>query len=457
MVAGARFSAFVAALVASAALAMPAMAANTYYAAPAGAGTECTQGAPCSLPGAVSKAINGDGVVLLPGAYTLSTSMQITRSISLGGESETNTTIQTTGSAAIEVNKSVNATIHDFRLDTAGTAGGLTLRSGTAERVLVDYTAGSSGFACSMSPGASLINSVCWAHGSSPSAGAVIAEDGGGTGNTVALHNVTAIAANPEGVGILAEVESATGALTIAATNVIASGTGHDVVAVGDGSSSKASVVFANSDYSTVKELSGATITPPGTNGGRTAVPAFVDAAAGNFAEATGSPTIDAGVTEVADGGTAIAGELRALPAACNGTPVTDIGAYEFVPTGCSSSSPSPPSPSPTAVTARSSPAPSNQIKIDKLVKNPKKGTATLLVSVPDAGTLTLAGKGVKTVNRRSDGAAKLRLPIRPVGGAKRQLSGTGSVKLRLRLSFLPDGGSLGVSGRPVRLLERQP
>lgn len=115
---------------------------------------------------------------------------------------------------------------------------------------------------------------------------------------------------------------------------------------------------------------------------------------------------------------------------------------------------------SPRAEAAREpvrTPAASNQIKIDKLVKNPKKGTATLLVSVPDAGTLTLAGKGVKTVNRRSDGAAKLRLPIRPVGGAKRQLSGTGSVNLRLRLSFLPDGGSLGVSGRPVRLLERQP
>jgi hypothetical protein len=436
---GLRFFSFFVGLLASVAFAAPAMAATTYYASPTGSGSTCSESAPCAITAAVKNAQAGDSVLLVPGTYTLTSSLLIEKPISFGGQSEANTTIEAVG-ADLEDYYGANATLHDFRLDTTA---GLTLRSGTAERVFVDDTAALSTFACSMSPGATLLDSVCWAHGSSPSGGAVIAEDGGGVGNTVTLRNDTLIASNPEALGILAEVESPTGALTIAATNVIASGTRRDVFAVGNGGSSKAAVVLANSDYSTVEEISTATITPPRTNGGQTVAPNFVSVATGNFAEAAGSPTIDTGLNEAANGAFALAGEARSLPALCNGTPITDIGAYEFVPT-C------PPPP----VTVTPAP-PSNAIRIVKLKRHPKKGTATLVVWVPDAGTLTLGAKGVKKVKVQAKGATKLKLPIKPVGKAKRRLAAKGSVKLKLKLSFLPVGGTVGLARETAKLSQR--
>lgn len=432
--------------VAGAAIPAPAMAASTYYAGPAGSGTECSQAAPCSLSGAVTKAANGDAVVLLPGTYSLATSLQITHSISFGGESETNTTIQTVGTAGIEVNETANARLHDFRFDTTES---LELKSGTAERVFVDYRGTSLGrSACSLDPGTTLLDSVCWAHAGSPSAGAIFTESASAGTNQVTLRNVTAIAADTEGVGIFGEVESPGTSFTIAATNVITRGGGHDVfIENGGGATSHASVALKNSNFATVKEQgSNATVTTPGTNGNQTAAPTFVEAAGGNFAETAGSPTVDAGVTEAANGTTALAGEARVLPGVCNGTPLTDIGAYELVLTGC-------PPVTPLPISGKR--PPSNKITLGKLKVNPKKGTATLAVSVPDAGTLVLTGKGIKKVTRHLNSAAKLKLPIAPVGKAKRQLARTGAAKFKLKLSFVPTGGAAGTATKSVKLSKR--
>jgi hypothetical protein len=59
--------------------------------------------------------------------------------------------------------------------------------------------------------------------------------------------------------------------------------------------------------------------------GNQTAAPLFVDAAHGDYREAPGSPTIDAGIADQL-GPLDIAGNTRILGAA------PDIGAYEFVP-----------------------------------------------------------------------------------------------------------------------------
>src|SRR5262249_55412407 len=60
--------------------------------------------------------------------------------------------------------------------------------------------------------------------------------------------------------------------------------------------------------------------------GNQTAPPAFVDRAAGDFREAAGSPTIDAGASDPLDGELDFAGNPRVLG------PAPDIGAYEFPP-----------------------------------------------------------------------------------------------------------------------------
>jgi hypothetical protein len=48
----------------------------------------------------------------------------------------------------------------------------------------------------------------------------------------------------------------------------------------------------------------------------------------------------------------------------------------------------------------------------------------------------------VKKVIRSAAGAATLRLPVRPVGKAKKALLKNGKTKLRLTWKFLPTGGA---------------
>jgi hypothetical protein len=104
--------------------------------------------------------------------------------------------------------------------------------------------------------------------------------------------------------------------------------------------------------------------------------------------------------------------------------------------------------------------APSNGFKIGKLKLNKKKGTATLLVQVPGAGTLELRGKGLRKVTRSSRGADKIQLPVKSVGKAKRKLVKTGVVKLRAILTFTPTGGTAATQSKKLTLkktLRRKP
>ena len=119
----------------------------------------------------------------------------------------------------------------------------------------------------------------------------------------------------------------------------------------------------------------------------------------------------------------------------------------------CSRPSPSPAPSSPPP----SLPGPSNLISLGKLKLNERAGTATLTVGLPDAGTLTLAGKGVKKVVRSAKGAATLHLPIKPAGPAKKALAKNGKTKLKLTLKFAPTGGTPGQATKAVKPLEAKP
>ena len=97
-------------------------------------------------------------------------------------------------------------------------------------------------------------------------------------------------------------------------------------VASGALAGANADLTMANSNYATKLVLPPATLTPPGTNGNQTDEPVFTDAAGGDFTEAIGSPTIDAG-SEVPS-----LGLLDVVRKARIRGDAPDIGAYEFVP-----------------------------------------------------------------------------------------------------------------------------
>ena len=96
-----------------------------------------------------------------------------------------------------------------------------------------------------------------------------------------------------------------------------------------------------------------------------------------------------------------------------------------------------------------------NNFKFGKLTLNKKKGTAKLKVKVPYAGKLTLTGKKVKKVKRSAKKAGTVVLNIRPKPKAKQQLIDEGSLKVKIKVTFKPTGGTARSKGRSVKLIQK--
>jgi hypothetical protein len=136
-------------------------------------------------------------------------------------------------------------------------------------------------------------------------------------------------------------------------------------------------LTFSHSNYR------GTTITEGGVIGDvpgdthQIGLPLFANAATGDFSELSGSPTINAGVTDPLNGAVDFAGNPRAVGAS------TDIGAYEFSP-------PPPPSP-PDAVTPPG--LPTFTINGRKVKINRKgKGRLGFSCTIPTGDACNVAG-----------------------------------------------------------------
>jgi hypothetical protein len=186
----------------------------------------------------------------------------------------------------------------------------------SADRVFVTTTA-TGDHACYMQE-AVLTNSVCWAGDTGDLA---METDGSNT-----MRNDTFFGGTDE--ALMAFGRHCSCDFTDTLVNVIlrsASG-GIDINAESDGNGS-ITVDVTHSNYETTATTGAGApdktiIAGDATN--QTATPLFVDAAAGDFHEAAGSPTIDAGINDAANG----TNDLDGDPRTTNGT--TDIGAFEF-------------------------------------------------------------------------------------------------------------------------------
>ncbi|HVO54742.1 MAG TPA: hypothetical protein VMT37_10040 [Solirubrobacterales bacterium] len=424
-------------------LVVPAVAsAATYYASPTGTGTACSQASPCELLEAIEEVTSGGAVVLQPGTYTPPEAVFVNKAIDFGGApgAAASTVIDLTGgSSGIDV--FVNwptAVAHDFTILGADDKGSLQLVQGTAERV-VSVRTGSTSSACEISPQGGTVpilrDSVCrvQASGAGVPAVALSITCCVTTGSAI-LRNDDFVSSGPEGVGLLAAEHEAGTQLTVEAVNVIARGPGKDVEAKASGGG-EAGVSLSNSSFESVRSIGGALISPSNAAGNQTAAPLFVDAAAGDFREAAGSPTIAAGLTDPLNGALDLAGQPRTQDG-CHGT-ATDIGAYELI------------VPVPPCVP----PAPSsNLFKVKRIQLRPKTGTAVISVAVPGAGQFTLWGKGVRPVTSASQGAEILEFRVVPRPRVYRRLARLGKLQITLKLRFLPTGGSPRQTKRNVAL-----
>lgn len=110
-----------------------------------------------------------------------------------------------------------------------------------------------------------------------------------------------------------------------------------------------------------------------------------------------------------------------------------------------------PPAPSPSGP-----PAPvSNKFSFGKPRLNRKLGTAKLPVNVPGPGTLLLTGKDVVEHELTPSAAGTVNMPVKAKGG-RRQLLSTGRLGVKLKVTFVPTGGTARSKSRTLVLRRAQ-
>ena len=219
---------------------------------------------------------------------------------------------------------SAGARLVNVYLEGQGDVFSLKGAGASANDVIVKGT--TNALACYLGGGNTLTNSLCWA---ATGAGAAAATDGSNTfrNDTLVGGSQAAIQGMARNGPFPIPTCNCTAA-TDTLRNVIARSApgGHDILASSDGTATMTfDVTFSN--YATT--FKGQTPSKDFINGDatdQTAAPVFVNAAAGNFREKAGSPTIDKGVNAAANGTADFDGDPRTV----NGR--TDMGADEFVP-----------------------------------------------------------------------------------------------------------------------------
>jgi hypothetical protein len=189
---------------------------------------------------------------------------------------------------------------------------------GLFERLVVRVT-GESSIGMLLNEGCTARNSLIRVAG--PSSTAVFAYASAAGTTIVRARNLTAVATGPKSQGLSASYAGFEGTLAFDAKNLIAAGDEDDLV-VGDSGGGVAQLTIAHSIFDSTLEEGKSTIAGSDNQVG----PAlFVEPVLGDFHQAAGSPSIDAGVADLV-GPLDLDGNPRVL----GGAP--DIGAYELVP-----------------------------------------------------------------------------------------------------------------------------
>jgi hypothetical protein len=311
----------VAAAIGAATLSPSAWAATQRYAMPGGGDTDCSAASPCSIVKAVQGAGVGDEVILNPGDYSLSDNVIDPAPITIHGVAgQPRPRLLFTGPQFVDLH--TGSVLRYVEVDQT-VPGAIWATGALLDQVVVrapNYPL--------FVDSSTVRNSIVIATG----LGGVAIRSNSNTISNSVLRNVTAIATGNGGVAVDAFAMTLGGRVSIGANNVIARGGagGASFRARTDNVGGQASIGLGHSAYTA------GTLVTSGTNAGFTygggnlgLAPIFVNPAAGDYRQAPGSPTINAGSDDFRNGDLDVEGDPRA-----NG--ITDIGADEFValPTG---------------------------------------------------------------------------------------------------------------------------
>ncbi len=114
-------------------------------------------------------------------------------------------------------------------------------------------------------------------------------------------------------------------------------------------------------------------------------------------------------------------------------------------------------------VNVSASVAPTNTFTLGKPKLNKKKGTATLTADVPNPGTLSASGKGVKAasaggavISKTVGVPGKVKLQIKPKGKTKKKLKKNGKAKVKLKVTYTPTSGEAASQTRKLKLKRKK-
>jgi hypothetical protein len=303
---------------------VPGAQAAQRYAAPNGSGpkAECPQANPCSLQDAVEGAKANDEVIIASGAYTPAGNVFLpfeASGVNIHGDPSgpppTITSSATTYALGVfgQNSKLSYVDVTDLAEASAAISCGIEV---SVERVRATAR---SKYGIGLQQGNCAVrDSMIRAEGSEAVGLQTSCE-----GPRVA-RNLTVVATGSKSVGAVVAYDGLPlgGNCTLLLRNSIVSGDLYDLDlyfgGIGPGN-----VSADHSNFDVFNQAPGTAFTQG--PGNQTAPPLFVDAAAGNYREAAGSPTIDAGTSE-GTSATDLDGNPRVLGLA------PDIGAFEFIP-----------------------------------------------------------------------------------------------------------------------------
>ena len=462
--------------------ASPAFAAER-FASPTGTGATCTEMAPCSLKTAINPGVfpglgnpadivDGDTVTVLSGDYLITSfqhRFEIDRDITVRGEPGQPRPAITSDVSGFAPAPLFNVTapgavIEGLRITVSGPqAEALFVESGAAPTVIRDiYIEGvdhdSSGVLMTLEGGSTLeraelvrFNSTTvtdggtlWAEGNVLVRDSFIRNTGTQTAIRTAAPSTAARFRNVTVGSGSGAFSGPTGPQQVSIRNSLIDGV-PDLSVTGAGV--EYSITHSNYNPGQVNETSGATVTETPPNQDQTAsgfFPLLVDPLNGDFRQLAGSPTINAGSPDAFTGPLDIDGQPRTMGTAM------DIGGDEFFESSAGPDGP-----------------PSNSFQLGKLTKNKKKGIAFVTITVPGPGEVALSGNGVQRIGgagiARSSvavtgGPVKLRIAAaKGKKGAKlrRKLRDKGKAKVKVRVTYLPTGGTASTRMRKLKLIRR--
>jgi hypothetical protein len=98
-----------------------------------------------------------------------------------------------------------------------------------------------------------------------------------------------------------------------------------------------------------------------------------------------------------------------------------------------------------------------NTVSFGSPTLNKKKGRATVPITVPNAGELTYSGTGARVVGPASVAASgKAQLTVNATGKSRKRVNEKGKARISIKVSFVPDDGSVGVSTESLTLRQKR-